>query len=164
MSDPKIVTEVIKQPNHLEELFGVPSGSTEVTVTKKVTETEVIEFYDEKDEEIDKQFDMVKDMAQYTFETIQDSIRDVDPKFSARLHEVSGGYLSIMLDSIKNKAKLKIEKDKLVAKKTAPSKVHQTTNNTIISNTSDIIESLKNGKLKPIDGEFIIKQENIDDE
>lgn len=165
MSDIKVVTETVKKPNHLEELFGVPSGSTEITVSKKVTESEEIELYDKKDEEIEKEFDTVKDMAQYTFESIQDQIQDVEPKYSARLHEVASSYMGHMMDAIKQKAKLKSEKDKLAAKKVAgPTKINQTTNNTIISNTSDIIESIKSGKLNAIDGEFTIKQENNDDE
>ncbi len=159
----KTVTETIKKPNHLEDLFGVPSGSTEISVTKPVTEPQEITIYDDKDMEIEKQFDAVKDMAQYTFETIQDSIEDVEPKYSARLHEVSANFLGTMLDAIKSKAKMKIEKDKLIAKNKNPSKISQTTNNTIISTTSDIIESLKNGKLNAIEGEFSIKQENEDE-
>lgn len=161
----KTITETVKKPNHLEDLFGFPSGSTEVTVTKPVTESEPIDQYDEKDEEIEKQFDTIKDMAQYTFENIQDQIEDVDPKFSARLHEVAGSYLSTMLDAVKQKAKMKAEKDKLVAKRTSgPSKINQTTNNTIISNTTDILKSLRNGDLSTLDGEFSIKQEKEDDE
>lgn len=163
MSNTKVVTETVSKPNQLEELFGVPSGSTEVTVSKPVTEASSIDLYDHKDEEIEKQFDMVKDMAQFTFESIQDQIQDVEPKYSARLHEVAASYLGTMLESIKNKAKIKMEKDKLVAKKAAPTKVNQTTNNTIISNTADIIESLRSGRLNTIDGEFSVKQEDEDE-
>jgi hypothetical protein len=166
MSDIKTVTETVTRSNPLEEVFDIPSGSTEMTVVKPVTESLPIELYDEKDVEIEKQFDTVKDIAQYTFDKIQEDILDVEPKYTARLQEVASGYLGTMLDAIKSKAKLKMEKDKIAVKKTngGSTKINQTTNNTIISTTTDVIESIRNGKLSAIDGEFTVKQENIDDE
>lgn len=163
MSNTKTVTEVVKKPNSLEDAFGIPSGSTEITVEKKVTEATSIELYDEKDTELEQQFDVVKDMAQYTFEKIQDTIEDVEPKYAARLYEVANSYLNIMHDTIKSKAKVKMEKDKLAVKQQSPTKINQTTNNTIISNPTDIIRSLRNGSLNAIEGEFVVKQENNND-
>jgi hypothetical protein len=160
MSNTKKVTEVIKKPNTLEDAFGIPSGSTEVTVHKPVTEATSIELYDEKDTEIEQQFDVVKDMAQYTFEKIQDSIEDIEPKYAARMFEVASTYLNIMHDTIKSKAKVKQEKDKMAVKKSSPTKISQTNNNTIISTPTDIIRSLRNGTLDAIEGEFVVKQED----
>jgi hypothetical protein len=142
--------ETIKKPNAIEDALGLPSGSTEITVSKPVTESTEIEVYDEKDNSIDKELDHIKDMAHYTFERIQDTIDDIEPKYAARLHEVSAGFLDKMLDAVKTKAKIKIEKDKLTKK--APSKITNTTNNTVISTTSDILEQLR--KKDTIEGEF----------
>jgi hypothetical protein len=155
----KTVTEVVKKPNTLEEAFGIPSGSTEITVEKTVTESTKVELYDEKDQEIDQQLNVIKDMAQYQYEKIQDTIEDVEPKYAGRLHEVSNAVLSTMLDAVKSKAKIKMEKDKLAVRQQSPTKINQTTNNTIISTPTDIIRSLRNGNLNTIEGEFIVKQE-----
>lgn len=163
MSTTKTVTETVKTTNPLEELFNIPSGSTEMTLTKPVTESESTPLYDDKDEELEKEFDTVKDMAHFTFETIQDHIRDVDPKYSARLYEVAATYLNMMHDTVKSKAKMKMEKDKTKTKKGGPNVSH-TTNNTIISNTTDLIESIRNGSVsKTIDGDFTITQDDEDD-
>jgi dGTP triphosphohydrolase len=156
----KTVTEIVKKPNALEDAFGIPSGSTEITVEKPVTENTQVELYDEKDRELEQQINAVKDMAQYTFEKIQDIIEDVEPKYTARLLEVGSTYLNIMHDTLKTKTKIKSDKDKIAAKPTSPTRINQTTNNTIISTPSDIIRSLRNGDLNAIEGEFIVKQED----
>lgn len=155
MSDQK--TDIPSKANHLEKIFDLPEGSTEKSklIIADDESKDIIE-YDEKDKEIEYQFQQIKDMAQYTFEKIQDQIEDVEPKYSARLHEVSSTFLNTMLDAAKSKAKIKSDKDKLA--KRSSSKVQHTHNNTIISTTTDIINELRNkNKVDTIEGDFEIK-------
>lgn len=159
----KRVEETKKITSPFEQMLNLPEGSTEITVTKPVTESTSIDLYDKKDNEIERQLDAVKDMAQYAFETIQDGIGDVEPKYSSRMNEVANGYLTTMLNAIKIKSKMKIEKDKIHTKAINP-KISNTTNNTIIANTADIIDQLKNGKMDTINGEVRIIDQDKDDE
>lgn len=110
--------KITKQVEHpLEELFELPSGSTEITVTQRQTEVVACDQFDNKDKEIEEQFQEVYDVAMSTFENTVDLIErsETDPKYVARQMEVAAQFLNTALHAAKEKASLKTQKDRLLA-------------------------------------------------
>lgn len=110
--------KVVKQvANPLEELFELPSGSTELVVSQRHTEVVPCEQFDNKDSEIEEQFQEVYDVAMSTFENTVDLIEraETDPKYVARQMEVAAQFLNTALAAAKEKASLKQGKDRINA-------------------------------------------------
>ena len=116
MSDNKKEIEVpIEHP--LEEHFGIESGTT--MVPKTIVDTEVVPYepYDEKDEELDGQFQNIHDAAMTAFEEQQEESDVIDPKYKARNAEVAVQFLNTALNASSAKAQLKQFRDKLEVSK-----------------------------------------------
>lgn len=124
--------KTIKNIEHpLEEVFDIESGSTEVEVYERETEVVDVHQYDEKDKEIDSQYQEIYDSAMDGYDTLAEELHSVEGKYKARVGEVSVQHLNAALNAASHKAKLKEHKDKLETKKTSgPS--HVTTNNTLV--------------------------------
>lgn len=111
-------TKVVKQTGHpLEDIFGLPSGTTEVTVIQRNTQLVEHSDFDDKDSEIEEQFQEVYDVAMSTFENQVEMLEraETDPKYVARQMEVAAQFLNTALAAAKEKANLKTTKDKLLA-------------------------------------------------
>lgn len=111
-------TKVVKQAGHpLEDIFGLPSGTTEVTVIQRNTQLIEHSDFDDKDSEIEEQFQEVYDVAMSTFENQVEMLEraETDPKYVARQMEVAAQFLNTALAAAKEKASLKTTKDKLLA-------------------------------------------------
>lgn len=109
--------KVVKQVEHpLEEIFELPTGSTELVVTQRHTEVVACDQFDTKDAEIEEQFQEVYDVAMSTFENAVDLIErsETDPKYVARQMEVAAQFLNTALSAAKEKANLKQGKDRLL--------------------------------------------------
>jgi hypothetical protein len=122
----------------LEDLFGLPSGST--VSTDMVVQTPIIkhETYDDKDVEIEKQYQEVYDAALTAYDAQMDDIGVIDPKFRARNGEIAVTFLNTALAAAKEKANLKIHRDKMsVNVKT--NTVVGGENNTVTNNTQVIV-------------------------
>jgi len=117
-------TKVVKQTGHpLEDIFGLPSGTTEVTVIQRNTQLVEHVDFDDKDSEIEEQFQEVYDVAMSTFENQVEMLEraETDPKYIARQMEVAAQFLNTALAAAKEKSNLKMTKDKLLAaQRTAP--------------------------------------------
>lgn len=107
----KIEHKVTDHP--LEEIFNLPENSTEVTIIKNETPTLKPTEYDEKDEEIDKQFQNVYDNATTAFDELRLQAATSEGKYKGRLEEVAAQYLNTALAAAKEKATFKNFKDKL---------------------------------------------------
>lgn len=123
--------------------------------------------YDDKDGEIDEQFQEVYDKAMSAFEYQMERAdsTDVEPKYVARMHEVAAGYLNAALSAAKEKAAIKSNKDKIVTtmKKTAA----LTQNNTMIVTHGSLLDMLAKQFGEPgkiIEGELIDPVNFGDDE
>lgn len=151
------VTKTIAHP--LEDAFGIPSGTTEIS--KNVVSTEVTEHseYDEKDDEIDTQLQEIADFATAGYQDFQDEIDKVEGKYKARMGEVAKQYLDVALTAIDRKLKLKEHKDKISVKKTVSAGKGAVTNNTLIvtGNRNDVLKQLLDDGV--IDGEVIENQD-----
>lgn len=147
MSSKKVVTEsFVEHP--FEKIFDLEPCSTvsrEVTVvTDPLVEPEE---YDDKDKEIEQQFQEVYTSAMEAYVVGMDSIDDIEPKFRSRIVETSSQMLTIALNAAKEKAAMKKHKDDLGVKKQEVGKDNNTTNNTlIVADRNEMLKMLMNGK------------------
>lgn len=152
-----ITTEITT--DSLEDVFDLTPGTT----TKDIVVVDQQEIhrpveYDDKDAEVDEQFQEVYDKAMSAFEYQMERAdsTDIDPKYVARMHEVAANYLNTALAAAKEKSTIKSNKDKLnaVLKKAAS----VTQNNTVIMTHADAIKALRDRKNAQaddvIEGEF----------
>ncbi len=127
-TDTKEIEVAIDHP--LEKLFDLEEGTTVMPRTEKLTDLVPAEEYDDKDDEIDEQFQEVYDHALSAFEDQSAEAELVEGKYKARTMEVGAMLLNTALAAAKEKSALKQHKDKnAVAKGKLGVK---TTNNTLI--------------------------------
>ena len=106
-------TEIESLMEHpLEEAFDIEPGTTLTTKTERSTELAVTEQYDEKDREIEDQFQEIYDAAMAAFEDQCAEAEVVEGKYKARNMEVATQLLNSALHAAKEKASQKKEKDK----------------------------------------------------
>lgn len=118
MSDDPNKKEIEVSIQHpLEDVFEIEEGTT--MLPKTVTQTEVVKYepFDEKDEELDQQFQNVHDAAMTAFDEQQEEAEVVDPKYKARNAEVAVQFLNTALNATSAKAQLKQMRDKLEVSK-----------------------------------------------
>lgn len=142
MTDEK--NKVVKTIEHpIEDFLDIERGTTEIEVFEREGELITSDGYDDKDGEIDSQFQEVYDSAMDGYDLLSEELHKVEGKYKARVGEVSVQHLNAALNAASSKAKLKEHKDKLESKeKSGPSSV--TTNNTlIVDDRSALLESLK---------------------
>lgn len=145
----KLVTEVVQEQteHQMEQIFGITPGTT--MVDRYVTSEEEVAIdatpapqYDEKDDEIDNQFQQVFDAAYTTFEAQRMSTEGMPPQFQSRALEVAAQFLTTALAAASEKAKHKQNKDKLTTKVVPASGNGNTTNNTIIMGRNEMLAQL----------------------
>ena len=139
------VEEFINHP--MEEAFDIESGTTLVERTQR-TEVAVAEHdvYDEKDKEIEKQFEEVYDVAMETFHNTIEQIDDIDPRYKNKSREVAVQFLNTALAAADKKAVLKSNKDKLEHKATTTNY----TQNNLVFDRNELLKAIQSGKT--IDG------------
>jgi len=137
-TETKEVEGTIEHP--LEELFEIESGTTIVSHTEKNTELVAAEEYDDKDVEIEDQFQEIFDHAIAAFEDMAAEVEIVEGKYKARMQEVANQSLSTALAAAKEKSHTKQHKDKLSVSKGKLS--GKTTNNTlIVADRNELLKS-----------------------
>lgn len=133
--------QVEKLSDHpLEQVFDIEENTTIVTRVEAVlTELVVADTYDEKDVEVEGQFQEVYSAAMAAFEATTNSIESMEPKYRARNEEVAVQYLNTALGAAREKALVKAHKDKLSAvKAAAPSTVN---NNFLVADRNEILKN-----------------------
>lgn len=139
--------DVVKD-HPLEEVFGIIPGTT-VTSEIVTVHEEMIEdpTYDDKDLEIERQFDEIYQIALDGVASISSEINVVEGKYKARVGEVLATNLSVALQAAKEKAHLKAHKDKLVAsskKSIGPDgEGNVTNNNLLVTDHASVIRLLQ---------------------
>jgi hypothetical protein len=115
------IDKIIKMGSHpLEDHFNIEKGSTEIVEYKSKTELADYKQYDEKDKELENDYQSIMDSALDLVETLKEQIAsNQEPKYLARLAEVTGQQLNVALSAAEKKAKLKDNKDKLNQKKSS---------------------------------------------
>lgn len=105
--NPKYVEQTEEVEHPLEEFFDIESGTTEHTEKSRVPQTtEQPEDFDQKDTEIDENFQEIYDAAMDAFEK----------SFQARSRESAAQFLNAALAAAGQKSHLKQHKDKIKQK------------------------------------------------
>lgn len=138
-TETKEIEVAIEHP--LEEIFDIESGTTLMSRTEKTTELVSSEEYDEKDIEIENQFQEVYDHAIAAFEDCASEVEIVEGKYKARMMEVANQSLNTALSAVKEKAGVKEHKDKhAIAKGKLGGKT--VNNNLIVADRNDLLKTL----------------------
>lgn len=119
MRDLVTTTKTISHP--LEEFLEIKTHSTEITVNERKTQVSEYENYDEKEQEIEQDFQEILDMALTSFNKIGEIIETADTKLVARLTEVQMQTLNTAMSAAEKKKSLKENKDRHLAKLQAQS-------------------------------------------
>jgi len=124
----------------LEQVFDIEEGSTLVPTTVRSTEMVSIQQYDQKDNEIEGQFQEIYDASMGAFESMFQEAEVIEGKYKARSGEVAVQFLNAALAAAQSKSQLKQHKDKLVNNVRGPSTVN---NNLIVGDRNDILRKLR---------------------
>jgi hypothetical protein len=143
MSDSKEVETTIEHP--LEEAFDIEPGTTISTKTERTTDLSVIESYDEKDEEIEEQFQEIYDAAMAAFEDQVAEAELIEGKYKARNMEVGVQLLNAALSAAKEKSNQKQHKDKTeLAKGKLKGGGNVKNQNIFVGSHQEMMEMMKN--------------------
>jgi hypothetical protein len=143
-TETKEIEVVIEHP--LEEIFDIESGTTIIPRTEKTTELVASEEYDDKDNEIENQFQEVYDTALAAFEDQVAEIEILEGKYKARNMEVGVQLLNTALAAAKEKSGLKQHKDKTAVAKGKLSGKTVNHNNLIVADRNDLLKTLMGKK------------------
>jgi hypothetical protein len=140
----KITRKEIEVPveHPLEQIFEIEEGTTIMPQVQRSTELVVADTYDDKDVEIEGQFQEVYDAAMGAFESQFQETELIEGKYKARSGEVAVQFLNAALQAAQSKSQLKQHKDKFavdISKNTGPKTVN---NNLIVGSQSDMLEQL----------------------
>ncbi len=130
----------------LEKTFNIEPGTTLVPQVVRSTELTSIETYDEKDSEIETQFQEVYDAAMGAFEGQFQEADLVEGKYKARVGEVAVQFLNTALQAAQNKSLLKQHKDKIAEATKKNSTPNTVNNNLIVADRNEILKKLMGDK------------------
>lgn len=153
----KVTRTIIETPieHPLDKVFGIEAGTSVIPTIQRTTELAVVHTYDEKDKEVEGQFQEIYDAAMGAFETQSQETELVEGKYKARSGEVAVQFLNTALEAAKSKSQQKQHKDKLstVVNK-APGTVN---NNLIVADRNDLLKNLRKMNLDTdvIDGTIV---------
>lgn len=114
MIEIKKTEKLISHP--LEDALNIEPNSTPVQEVQVVADLIPDQEYDEKDKEIENDYQTVINAALETYVKLQDEMEGTDKRYIARMGEVSAQMLNTALAGIHGKAKIKEQKNKLKAK------------------------------------------------
>jgi hypothetical protein len=140
----------------LEAVLNVEEGTTMVPKTIIQGDVEPHQTYDEKDIEIDKQFQEIYDLALTAFEDQTETAEIVDPQYKARTAEVAAAYLTTALNAANSKMALKQQREKLEVSKSRITGGITNNGNMIVTNRNDLLRLMeeRDGERDAIEGEF----------
>lgn len=139
-----------KIKHNLEELFNIEEASTSLPIVYEPKENVEAESYDNKDKEIDDQYQEIYNAAMESFYAQMDDVHVVDPKYKARTGEIGVQLLQAALNAAQAKANLKQTKEKMeisAQKATGP----KTLNQNLIVDRNDLLKMLSEEPAEPID-------------
>lgn len=98
--------------------------------------------YDDKDNEIESKLEEIYTIALGNVNVISDEMERVEGKYKARIGEVTATMLNVALGAVKQKADLKMHKDKLSVDKGNVGTPHTVNNNLVVSDRNSILRAL----------------------
>jgi hypothetical protein len=139
--DDETIAMIEKTISHpCEDVFDIEPGTT-TTMIPAPRHTQLVrsDMYDDKDAEIEEQYQEIYDKAMDFFDDIQNEMEGIEGKYKARNGEVGVQFLNAALSAAKEKSRLKEHKDKTLGVGSAGEA--SITNNTQINiSTSDLIK------------------------
>lgn len=123
----------------MEELFDIEEGTTHLPSIYEDKPSVKPASYDDKENEIDDQFQEIYNEAMKAFKMQQEDAQIIDPQFRARNQEVSVQLLSTALNAANAKANLKQTKEKMEISK---NKGARTVNNNLIVDRNSLLDML----------------------
>ena len=142
MSDEKLPNALKSIEHPIEEVLDIETGTTEVpAILPRETQLSVVDDYDNKDTEIEGQFQEVYDAAMDAYEQQAADTETIEPKYRARNQEVAVQYLNTALNAAKEKSNMKMFKDKMLndRKAVGPKTLNQ---NVVIADRNEILREL----------------------
>lgn len=137
-------TKLINHP--CEEVFDIEPGTTELIV-EPPRQTELVQAfaYDDKDKEIEENYQEIFDRAMDTFDDIQRDVEGLEGKYKARNHEVGAQFLNAALNAAKEKQRIKEHKDKMTSGSGSAGQAGSTNNTQInvATSTADLVKMLQ---------------------
>ena len=135
--------KVIEHP--MEGVLDILPGTT-VVEYKEVTPAVVVQApsYDEKDNEIEEKLEEIYSVAMGNVSIIADEMDRVEGKYKARVGEVTATMLNVALGAVREKAQLKMHKDKQPIPGSVGS--HTVNNNLVVADRNEIIRMLRDQK------------------
>lgn len=137
----KLTTREKEIEHPLEGVFDITPCTT-VVEYKEVEPSAVVPMptYDVKDDEIEGKLEEIYAVAMGSVETIGDEMERVEGKYKARIGEVTATMLNVALGAVREKAALKMHKDKLQpVTGGGPQTVN---NNLVIADRNEILQML----------------------
>lgn len=137
--------------NPLDELFNTAPDeqvqSNEIEEYEQITEGELAEMAepprqeekDEEDKEIDAKIDAVYDAALETFQQQTEYTQIIEPRYAARNAEVAATYLTIALNAVATKAKVKGDRKRNSA---FVPYANKTQNNVVVASREEIMRMI----------------------
>lgn len=141
---------MIDNTHPIEALFDIESGSTELQqiLPDELSTIPDVATYDEKDNDIESQIQNIHDAALIAFQQQMEFAQLGDPRFAAKSMEVANQLLTTGLVALKERAAIKMHKDKLLKDSNKSAKQTNITNNTlVVGGRSEILRKLKSGTI-----------------
>lgn len=131
----------------MEGILDIESKSTSIPITERQT-TDIAETtteaYDDKDIEIETQFQEVYDAAMDAFDDQNSQTDQVEGRYQARNGEVAAQFLNTALQAAKEKSNTKQHKDKLsIARGKLTGAGNATGGNLIVADRNDILKAFQ---------------------
>jgi len=137
--------EAVEHP--LEEAFEIEAGTTLVPRVERSTQLVPMESYDDKDTEIEDQFQEVYDAAMEAFDQSSGRLHELEGKYRARNEEVAVQYLNTALQAAREKSGQKQHKDKIaVAEGKIKGNANVTNNNLIVADHKELMKIMNKAK------------------
>lgn len=119
-SDSKKSIKKEKGEHALEKWLEIEEGSTEMERVEYESPLEKAEQYDKKDHEIEAEAHEIFKEAMTGYHSLESLLKDIEPKYRARMAEVALGYLKTALDASGSRQsqkesieKLRLQKEKI---------------------------------------------------
>lgn len=142
----KIVKKQKTIEHPMEDIFDIDPGTTLVEY-KEVLPSDIVQMpeYDDKDNEIEEKLEEIYTAAMGTYDAVNDELEKVEGKYKARVGEVTATMLTVALNAVQEKSRLKQHKDKIsIAKRTpAAGSIINTTNNNLVVDRNQLMRMLE---------------------
>lgn len=150
------IDKIVKMGDHpLEKFFDIEENTTEIVEYKSKIELEEYDDYDNKDKELENDYQIIMERALDLADILKEQIEsNQEPKYLARLAEVTAQQYNVALNAADKKAKLKDNKDKLNQKKSTS--VNNTYNQTVVMDRNSMLDAIMGRSHKDVDdAEFV---------